>query len=108
MRMTTSVPARLLAVWHRTPVWLRGILLPAVLMFDAYLGLEHGNGVLNHTGLDGQDIAWILQFIQFNFAALYLLSLAHRNLPRRASRPLTLLAPRGDGDSGSQHQHLRR
>lgn len=47
--------------WDTTPRWQKRITLSVALIFDAWLGLSHGHGILAWSSLFTGDLLWILQ-----------------------------------------------
>ena len=57
--------------WRLSPSWLRQLVLGGFLLFDSYLGLIYGAGIVGWTGLSG-DIKWLTLSIEMMVGALIL------------------------------------
>ena len=69
----TTLPLK--EIWHRwrlSPSWLRQLVLGVFLLFDSYLGLIYGAGIVGWTGLLTGDIKWLTLSIEMMVGALIL------------------------------------
>ncbi|HJM52485.1 MAG TPA: ABC transporter permease [Dehalococcoidia bacterium] len=74
--------------WAGIPFWQRRLLISVFLFFDAYLGMNHGAGVVGWSGLVTNDLKWLLLALEMmagGMVSVHLLTVLARQRWRAVS-----------------------